>query len=174
MAVGKHRVVQVELRCEVHIQRWLPKTNSFAEIPQRNTVPATEVAWRSVTGGAAQVPDCSAQRSNRSARRHARDCSQPVGKMAAACEDIRPPKRQPCSWQPATPQYAAPAIAEEGASAEHLSPPGVASRASLPAGNCRSSSRTAGQHDACIGESGYSPARVILPDARAGRLPTPA
>jgi hypothetical protein len=115
-----------------------------------------------------------AQRSNRSARRHAQDCSQPVGKMAAACEDIRPPKRQSCSWQPATPQYAAPAIAEEGASAEHLSPPGVASRASLPAGNCRSSSRTAGQHDACIGESGYSPARVILPDARAGRLPTPA
>ena len=33
MAVGKHRVVQVELRCEVHIQRWLPKTNSYADAP---------------------------------------------------------------------------------------------------------------------------------------------
>jgi hypothetical protein len=122
VAVGKHRVVQVELRCEVHIQRWLPKTNSFAEIPQRNTVPATEVAWRSVTEALLRFRPARAQRSNQSARRHVRDCSQPVGKMAAACEDIRPPMRQPCSWQPATPQYAALAIAEEGASAEHLSP----------------------------------------------------
>jgi hypothetical protein len=79
VAVGKHRVVQVELRCEVHIQRWLPKTNSYAEIPQRNTVPATEVAWRSVTGGAAQVPDCSgsAIESKRSA---ARPGLQPAGR----------------------------------------------------------------------------------------------